>query len=282
LRRRGFSKAETSKIIDIVLAEEGRPPESIFDFVQGVIAVARDKPHVAQGGGILAQPASAADCVAEAPDPLAAAARARAVAMKRCAAGVRRSTPKSSPCGSLISPWLSAWAGRGRSPLLAASSGTRRCDAGPGGRRLRPLDDDWLDAVASAYGLAIGDAHTLSADLARRGRCLMAVAPSCAPNPPAASSACCSPTTPSRPPPQPAPGLRPHAFMEPLHSNDLRQAESRRVALNANIASRQAGRCVLRRTCFIQGEIFSGLLVGPLRGVLPATRLRSEDMNAAL
>lgn len=45
LRRRGFSKAETGKIIDTVLAEEGRPPVSIFDFVQGITAVARDKPH---------------------------------------------------------------------------------------------------------------------------------------------------------------------------------------------------------------------------------------------
>jgi hypothetical protein len=45
LRRRGFSKAETGKIIDSVLVEEGRPPESIFDFVQGITAVARGKPH---------------------------------------------------------------------------------------------------------------------------------------------------------------------------------------------------------------------------------------------
>ncbi|WP_173995664.1 DUF932 domain-containing protein [Agrobacterium tumefaciens] len=45
LRRRGFSKAETGKIIDTVLAEEDRPPASIFDFVQGITAVARDKPH---------------------------------------------------------------------------------------------------------------------------------------------------------------------------------------------------------------------------------------------
>ena len=45
LRNRGFSKAETGKIIDTVLAEEGRPPESIFDFVQGITAVARGKPH---------------------------------------------------------------------------------------------------------------------------------------------------------------------------------------------------------------------------------------------
>jgi hypothetical protein len=45
LRRGGFSKAEAGKIIDRVLVEEGRPPESIFDFVQGITAVARDKPH---------------------------------------------------------------------------------------------------------------------------------------------------------------------------------------------------------------------------------------------
>ena len=45
LRKRGFSKAETAKIIETVLAEEGRPPESVFDFVQGITAVARDKPH---------------------------------------------------------------------------------------------------------------------------------------------------------------------------------------------------------------------------------------------
>ena len=45
LRGRGFSKAETAKVIETVLAEEGRPPETIFDFVQGITAVARDKPH---------------------------------------------------------------------------------------------------------------------------------------------------------------------------------------------------------------------------------------------
>jgi hypothetical protein len=45
LRKRGFGKSETAKIIDVVLAEEGRKPESIFDFVQGITAVARDKPH---------------------------------------------------------------------------------------------------------------------------------------------------------------------------------------------------------------------------------------------
>lgn len=45
LRRRGFSKAETGRIIETVLSEEGKPPESIFDFVQGITALARDKTH---------------------------------------------------------------------------------------------------------------------------------------------------------------------------------------------------------------------------------------------
>jgi len=45
LRKRGFSKVETAKIIETVLAEEQRKPESVFDFVQGITAVARDKTH---------------------------------------------------------------------------------------------------------------------------------------------------------------------------------------------------------------------------------------------
>jgi len=45
LRKRGFSKAETGRIVETVLAEEGRPPESVFDFVQGITAVARSKPQ---------------------------------------------------------------------------------------------------------------------------------------------------------------------------------------------------------------------------------------------
>jgi len=45
LRRRGFSRPEADKIIATVLEEEGRPPESIFDFVQGITALARTKPH---------------------------------------------------------------------------------------------------------------------------------------------------------------------------------------------------------------------------------------------
>jgi hypothetical protein len=45
LRKRGFSKGETAKIIQTVVTEEGRKPESVFDFVQGITAVARGKAH---------------------------------------------------------------------------------------------------------------------------------------------------------------------------------------------------------------------------------------------
>ena len=45
LRRRGFSKPDTSRIIETVLAEEGREPESVFDFVQGITALARREKH---------------------------------------------------------------------------------------------------------------------------------------------------------------------------------------------------------------------------------------------
>ncbi|MFS4438694.1 hypothetical protein ACMA5I_10805 [Paracoccaceae bacterium GXU_MW_L88] len=45
LRKRGLSKAATTRIFDTVLAEEGHPPESVFDFVHGITGVARSKPY---------------------------------------------------------------------------------------------------------------------------------------------------------------------------------------------------------------------------------------------
>jgi hypothetical protein len=44
-RKRGFSKSETAKIVETVLHEEGCPPESLFDFAQGITALARGKAH---------------------------------------------------------------------------------------------------------------------------------------------------------------------------------------------------------------------------------------------
>ena len=45
LTKRGFSKPDTTKIIQTVLNEEGKKPESVFDFVQGITALARSKSH---------------------------------------------------------------------------------------------------------------------------------------------------------------------------------------------------------------------------------------------
>jgi len=45
LRKRGFSKPKTSKVIAAVLDEDSHPPESIFDFGQGITSMARSKPH---------------------------------------------------------------------------------------------------------------------------------------------------------------------------------------------------------------------------------------------
>jgi hypothetical protein len=39
LRKGGFSKSATAKIIATVLRKEGRPPESVFDFVHGITAL---------------------------------------------------------------------------------------------------------------------------------------------------------------------------------------------------------------------------------------------------
>ena len=45
LRKRGFSNSETAKSIESVLRQEGRPPASLFDFVQGIAALARGRAH---------------------------------------------------------------------------------------------------------------------------------------------------------------------------------------------------------------------------------------------
>lgn len=45
LRNRNFSKTDTARIIATVLDEEGHPPASLYDFVQGITAVARTRPY---------------------------------------------------------------------------------------------------------------------------------------------------------------------------------------------------------------------------------------------
>lgn len=45
LGKRGFTKKNAQQIIDSVVAEEGKPAESIWDFVQGITATARQMGH---------------------------------------------------------------------------------------------------------------------------------------------------------------------------------------------------------------------------------------------
>lgn len=45
LRRRGFTQNQAKEVIDTVLREEGHMPSSVWDFVQGITAVARTKGH---------------------------------------------------------------------------------------------------------------------------------------------------------------------------------------------------------------------------------------------
>ncbi|MDJ0450878.1 MULTISPECIES: DUF1403 family protein [Methylocystis] len=116
-------------------------------------------------------------CVADAPDPLAVAARASAVAMKLCAAG-------SALDAEIFALWIADLALAMRLdwsrpvPLLAVAILHPSLRRGPNGKRPRPSDEDWLDAVAVAYGLAVAEAHALAADLARRAEKLTTVAPS--------------------------------------------------------------------------------------------------------
>lgn len=45
LDRQGFTKPQTKAIVASVLREEGKAPESVWDFVQGITATARSIPH---------------------------------------------------------------------------------------------------------------------------------------------------------------------------------------------------------------------------------------------
>ncbi|WP_363351948.1 DUF1403 family protein [Methylocystis echinoides] len=115
-------------------------------------------------------------CAADAPEPLAAAAQASAAALKLCAgASALDAEIFALFVADLVLARRLDWARP--VPLLAAVVAHPALRRGAGGRRPRPLDDDWPAAVAQGYGLALLDAHALAADLARRAQKLLAVAP---------------------------------------------------------------------------------------------------------
>jgi hypothetical protein len=62
-------------------------------------------------------------------------------------------------------------------PLLATAIAHPSLRRGPGGKRPRPGDPDWADAMTSAYAIAAGEAFDLAGELSRRSQALLAVQP---------------------------------------------------------------------------------------------------------
>jgi hypothetical protein len=123
-----------------------------------------------------------AAAAATAPDPLMAAARASAAAMKLYPIAADAEVFAFVVADLALASRL-AWARP--IPLLAVAilhpslrrgAGARESES-ERARRPRPTDDDWPVAVARAYGLAVVEAHAQALDLARRSQKLLAVAP---------------------------------------------------------------------------------------------------------
>jgi hypothetical protein len=116
------------------------------------------------------------DVVAGAEHPLAAAAGASAAAMK-----VFRDAPPVD--AEIFALWLSDLALARRLgwdapvPLLATAIAQPSSRRGPSGKRPRPGDLDWADALERAYAMAARDAFALAGELTRRSQSLLAARP---------------------------------------------------------------------------------------------------------
>ena len=62
-------------------------------------------------------------------------------------------------------------------PLLATTIAHPSLRRGPSGKRPRPGDPDWADAVAGAYAMAAQEAFALAGELSRRSQALLAAQP---------------------------------------------------------------------------------------------------------
>jgi hypothetical protein len=117
-----------------------------------------------------------AEVATTAPDPLTAAARASAAAMKLCASATDAEIFAFVVADLVLANHL-RWARPVPLLAVAMTHPSLRRGAGERASRPRPSDTDWPAAVAFAYGLAIAEAHALAVDLARRAQKLLAVAP---------------------------------------------------------------------------------------------------------
>ncbi|TXT42341.1 MAG: hypothetical protein FD139_3689 [Methylocystaceae bacterium] len=116
------------------------------------------------------------DAMTKADEPLAAAARVSEAAM-HCLAAV------SAIDAEIFVLWLAdvalaqklGW--KAPIPLLATGIAHPALRRGPHGRRPRPADGDWSNALASAYALAAGEAIDLAGALSRQTQRLFDAAP---------------------------------------------------------------------------------------------------------
>jgi hypothetical protein len=113
------------------------------------------------------------DIAAQAGDPVTSAALAASAVCTRVRAAE----------GEILACWAAdfmlaqrlGW--RRPVPLLLNAILKPALRRGPTGRRPRPDDPDWPQAVAHAYALGLAEAHRLAGQLGRRTDALMAVAP---------------------------------------------------------------------------------------------------------
>ncbi|MEK4032378.1 DUF1403 family protein [Methylocystis sp. IM3] len=115
-----------------------------------------------------------AEVATTAPDPLTAAARGSAAAIKLCSPSTDAQIFAFVVADFALARRLD-WARP--VPLLAVAMAHPSLRRGVGGRLPRPSDADWPAAVAFAYALAVAEAHALALDLARRAQKLLSVAP---------------------------------------------------------------------------------------------------------
>ena len=127
------------------------------------------------------------DVVADAGTPLAAAAGASAAATQLLAGAPLTGADVSSAGNKLhveiFALWLAdlslarrlGW--EAPVPLLATTIAHPSPRRGPSGKRPRPADPDWADALVRAYALAARDAFILAGELSRRSQALLAAQP---------------------------------------------------------------------------------------------------------
>jgi hypothetical protein len=140
------------------------------------LRVAADLLGLAESANVEAFADTLRNLVAGAKDPLAAAVDASAAAMKF----LSDAPPVDAEIFALWGADLALAQRLGWDapvPLLATAIAHASLRRGAAGKRPRPGDPDWTDAVAGAYAMAAQEAFALAGELSRRSQALLASKP---------------------------------------------------------------------------------------------------------